>query len=158
MPERLITPFALYFRELLENFSAKAALSGIFGFAGTLVGGAAPLINALFVLMLLDFVLGFWRAVRLHAVSGSKLKAGALKFVFYALSVVVMAGVDFALIRAGLMRLPLRDLYIAYLCITEGLSALEHLAWFGVPVPPRIRETLLRQYRTCVCPGEPVRK
>jgi toxin secretion/phage lysis holin len=140
-----------YLREMAAHFPEKLTLSGLAGFIGALMGGTGAAVNVLVMLMTVDFVLGFWRACRLQAVSASKLKAGCLKYVFYGLSIIVMAGVDFVVGQNVPVKLPLRDLFVAYLCISEGLSALEHLAFFGVPVPSKLRSAL-REYRDTICP------
>ncbi|ADP87165.1 phage holin family protein [Nitratidesulfovibrio vulgaris] len=139
-----------YARTLCEEFPVKASIGTCAAFVGTLLGGVGMMISLLFLLLVIDFALGFCRAWRAGRVSSSKLRGGGLKFVFYFLSIVVMAAVQAATSQSTGMTIPLRDVFVAYLCVNEGLSCLEHLSYFGVPVPEKIRERL-RAYRDNLC-------
>lgn len=139
-----------YIRTLCEEFPMKASLGTCAAFLGALLGGVGMLVALLFLLLVIDFVLGFFRACRAGRVSSVKMRGGAFKFGFYFLSVVVMAAVQAAMNQSLAIHIPLRDVFVAYLCINEGLSCLEHLSAFGVPVPEKIRERL-RAYRDNIC-------
>lgn len=67
------------------------------------------------------------------------------KIVLYAVAVFVVAAVEHAF-RASGVPLPIRNFFVAFLCANEGLSCLDHLSFFGVPVPSGIRARL-RSYR-----------
>lgn len=84
----------------------------------------------------------FCRAWVLNRISGRKMRAGAGKMFFYAVAV------EHAVRQSGIP-FPVRDFFLAFLCINEALSCMEHLAFFGVPFPRRLRERL-RKYRDAI--------
>ena len=136
---------AAYWNEMMQDILFKGLCSTICAVVAGMFGGVAALMTVLFLLLCCDFLLGFWRAWRCHCVSARKARAGALKMVFYAIAVFVMAAVEHAVRNCG-APLPVRDVFLAFLCVNEGLSCLDHLSFFGVPVPARIRDRL-RSYR-----------
>jgi toxin secretion/phage lysis holin len=104
-------------------------------------------IICLFMLMVLDFVIGFCRGCRERAISSTKLKRGALKFVWYGLTLAAGMFFDYAILSASgklseWMVFRVTDLLILYLLFTEMLSILEHAAALGVNVPRSLIEKL----------------
>lgn len=134
-----------YWNQLMQDVFFKSIASTIGAVVAGMFGGVAALVTVLFLLLCCDFLLGFWRAWRRHCVSARKARAGVMKMFFYAIAVFVMAAVEHAVRNCG-APLPVRDVFLAFLCVNEALSCLDHLAFFGVPVPARIRERL-RSYR-----------
>ena len=63
-------------------------------------------------------------------------------------AVLVMAAVEHAVRQSG-VPFPVRDFFIAFLCVNEALSCMEHLAFFGVPFPHKLRGRL-RKYRDAI--------
>ena len=106
------------------------------------------LVVILFLLLCCDFLLGFCRAWVLDRISGRKMRAGVCKMFFYFVAVLVMAAVEHAVRQSG-VPFPVRDFFIAFLCINEALSCMEHLAFFGVPFPHKLRGRL-RKYRDAI--------
>ncbi|MEG6505867.1 phage holin family protein [Nitratidesulfovibrio sp. 1201_IL3209] len=158
MHEDFAGHIARMFQGLGDGIQFKTGWAFVFGVIGSAMGGVWPLFVLLVLLLILDFVLGFWRAGRTTGWKRSKVWAGVLKPVFYVLAVIVMALVEEALAQSAPFRLPVRDLFVGYLCVNEGLSCLEHLSFFGVPVPASIRERL-REYRETLCaPHAPTRQ
>jgi toxin secretion/phage lysis holin len=139
-----------YLREIWAHFPEKAVASGGLGFVGALLGGLDLALVVLLALMAIDLLLGLCRAVRLGRVSAAKLKGGLLKFVFYGLSVMVAMCFEVLVALNSPWAVPVRDLWILYLGATEACSALDHLAFFNVPVPERLRSAL-REYRDGIC-------
>ncbi|WP_290925122.1 phage holin family protein [Halodesulfovibrio sp.] len=137
-----------YLQEMGSNMDVKSIFSVFAAGAAAVFGGSVPLVYALTALWALDFILGFKRAWDGKSLSGRKFRAGAMKIVLYVMTVVVMGLAEYSLGALGTF-LPLRDITIAYLCMTEALSCIEHLSFFGVPIPKGVRERL-RSYRDCL--------
>lgn len=139
-----------YMEALLHEAQLKSGIAACTALVSGLLGGAGALINLLILLMGLDYALGFLRAWQLRRISRAKMGRGAVKMVASLLAVVVMAAIDAALVSVTPLHLPVRDVFVAYLCLTEGLSCLEHLAHFGVRIPDPLRDRL-RSYRDNIC-------
>ena len=131
--------------ELMRESIFKAVFSAIGSVVASMLGGVSTLVIVLFMLLCVDFILGFIRAWKGNAVNGGKMRAGAYKMIFYAFAVFVVAAVEHAVRSCG-VPFPVRDFFLAFLCVNEALSCMEHLAFFGVPFPTRLREKL-RNYR-----------
>lgn len=125
-----------------------AALLSIVSWLGWLLGGWDQLVRSLTVLMVMDFVLGFWRAWRSGLISGDKMKHGLIKFLLYAMT--IMTGVEIQkMFTAFEVGFALRDWMVGYLLLNEGMSCLEHLSAMGVPLPVWLLKRL-RKYRGCL--------
>ena len=127
-------------------FKMTASLFG--SVVASMLGGVSALVVILFLLLCCDFLLGFCRAWVLDRISGRKMRAGVCKMFFYFVAVLVMAAVEHAVRQSG-VPFPVRDFFIAFLCINEALSCMEHLAFFGVPFPHKLRGRL-RKYRDAI--------
>ncbi|WP_226987317.1 phage holin family protein [Nitratidesulfovibrio vulgaris] len=139
-------------RELTENSVFKSALAAVFAWVAGMLGGVANVLPFLAILLVLDYVLGFVRACRIRRISGAKMRAGAWKFLFYFAAVFVVATVDGALGKAWtLFHVPMGAFFVFYLCVNEAMSCLDHLKFFGVPIPEWL-STRLRDYRETFCP------
>lgn len=127
--------------DMMKDSFIKSVASTVWSVIATMLGGVATLATVLFILWACDFFLGFLRAWKSGNINGQKMLSGGLKAIFYTLSVLVMAGVEQAL-KQYHITLPVRDFYLAFLCIHEALSCMDHLAVFGVPFPEHLRERL----------------
>lgn len=133
---------------ILENAKAKAGMSCI-GVALTwLFGQSSNLIWSLLLLTVLDFVLGFIRGWLTNNVSSRKMRIGIAKFILYGIVLIVGVHCGDALVRVIPIfnKFNLRDVLVAYLVVNEGLSVLEHLVHFGIPLPLKLISRL-RSYR-----------
>lgn len=152
----MLEQFAGYTERLIEGLgdgiAFKSGWAFVFGVVGAALGGVWPLVILLVFLLTVDFILGFARASRTGGWKSSKFAAGWMKYVFYPLAVFVMALAEEAIAQSAPFRIPVRDMFVAYLCVNEALSCLEHLSFFGVPVPASIRDRL-REYRDTLCSG-----
>lgn len=100
--------------------------------------------QCLFVLILVDIILGIIDAIVFHVskygkgFSSSGLYQGIVRKALMLVVVVVatqadiILGVDF-----------LRSCCVAYLCVTEAVSILENLAKVGVPLPKKLIDILV---------------
>lgn len=132
-----------YLDQIFHDFFFKGVLSTIGAVIAAMCGGLSVLVTLLFLLLCCDFLLGFYRAWQCGKVSGQRARKGVAKMVFYALAVFVLAAADLSIRHVSPIPLPVRDWSIMLLCVNEALSCLDHLIFFGVRVPPRIRERLL---------------
>lgn len=130
---------SIYWRALMDHGFLKllwaTALSGV----TMLFGRPSPLLVMLLGIMIMDFVLGFAHACRAGTVSGERIKGGMLKIFMYFVGVGVIMIVDNT---AGhviqMVHIPMLDMFVAYLVVHEALSCLNHLSYFGVPIPARV--------------------
>ncbi|MEZ6854986.1 phage holin family protein [Halodesulfovibrio aestuarii] len=130
-----------YLQGLGTNADIKAIFAALGVCVSAVIGGDISLVNALLALWALDFVLGFKRAWDEHRLSIHKARGGVRKVFMYMLTIIVMGLVEYSMGRYSNIFSP-RSLTIAFLCVTEGLSCLEHLSHFGVPIPRKLRERL----------------
>ncbi len=137
--------FDSYGNQLMQESLFKGVAASISTVIVEMFGGAATLATVLFLLLCCDYILGFCRAWSCHTINSRRAREGLMKMVFYAITIFVAAAAEHAARTVG-APLPIRDFILAYLCINEALSCFNHLAFFGVPVPSRIRERL-HQYR-----------
>ncbi|MBD8896212.1 phage holin family protein [Desulfovibrio desulfuricans] len=141
-----------YGGQLVQDFAGKSAVSAVCTVFAGMFGGVTVLALLLALLLACDYLLGFSRAWSCGSVSAKKARGGAYKIVFYALAVFVVAAVEHAFRSCGIP-LPIRNFFIAFLCANEALSCLDHLSFFGVPVPSGIRARL-RSYRDKILKDE----
>lgn len=142
-----------YMDQLMDCGSGKGFLSAAIGFFASVLGGVGPLLGTLVALWALDFLLGFIRAWSESCISVDKMRAGVVKALLYFLAVLVMAIMDYALSQTlTLIHIPVRDFFCVYLCLTETISCIDHLKFFGVPIPVWIG-TRLAGYRTAMDQG-----
>ncbi|WP_156921684.1 phage holin family protein [Desulfovibrio inopinatus] len=122
-------------------------IAGTGGFLLSTAGGFDGAMNVLITLMCFDFALGFLRAWSANRISGLKIKGGVLKFLFYFAAIAVAYQLDQAQAQCiNSTWFAVRDLMCMYLSVNEALSCLEHLAFFGVPLPDKLLSRL-RTYR-----------
>lgn len=144
----------------LESLGAQSSFKTCWGFVcgvlGAALGGVWTLFVLLLALMLLDYALGFCRAWNTRSLRRSKAMAGVAKFLFYTLAWFVAALVEASINESSPVKIPVRDVVIGYLCMNEGLSCFEHLAFFGVPLPTGLRSRL-REYRDTIGCGPATR-
>ena len=101
----------------------------------------------LFLLLICDLALGVARAWKTDSFRGARITRGAFKFFRYWLAVAVFVMVDLTIKQAfPYVPVSLRDTFIAYLAINEAFSCIDHLAFFGMPVPDAFLKRL-RKYR-----------
>lgn len=139
----------------LHELGSNADMKAWFSVFGTCVaavfGGDLTLLNALIALWALDFILGFKRAWDCESISRLKFRNGLFKIVLYVITIAVMGLAEYSMGTVGTY-FSLRNLTISYLCITEAMSCLEHLSFFGVPIPESVRKRL-KAYRDCLHDG-----
>lgn len=144
-----------YLETLLCDWGVRSVCACTVSIVSWFVGGIDQLITSLTLLMVADFVLGFWRAWKQERFSGDKLKHGGVKFIMY--TVTVQCAVQFQNMIVAMdpsflgahVSFAVRDWVIAYLILNEFISCAEHLVWHGVPLPESWIKRL-KHYRGCV--------
>lgn len=142
-------------RELCQMPTLKAALALFATWALEMVGHPDSAAMLLFSLLLCDLALGMARAWRTpNAFRGTRIIRGAFKFFRYWLAVAVFVMAD-GTIKKAFPGLPvsISDTFIAYLSINEAFSCVDHLAFFGMPVPEAFLKRL-RNYREACLAGQ----
>ena len=119
-------------------------LSGIGGYTVSLLGGADSQLEALLIIMCLDFVSGFLAACRGRSrksgsgyLSSGAAGAGVLKKTAYLICVIVAVNVERS---TGLSFI--REIVIVSFVVTESVSVLENCAGLGINIPRALYDAL----------------
>lgn len=128
------------FDSLKVDGAAKVLGAAGVGSLTWLVGGIDQLLISLYVVMVLDFVLGFLRGWLASSLSSPKLARGVVKFVFYTSGIALAVVLDRQLGTYSYFKFfqdhgGVRQFLASYLLVCESISVLEHLSAFGVPIP-----------------------
>lgn len=141
-------------RELLQMPTLKAALAFCASWALEMVGHPDSAAMLLFSLLLCDLALGVVRAWKTDTFRGARITRGAFKFFRYWLAVAVFVMADGTMKKAfPMIPVSISDTFIAYLSINEAFSCVDHLAFFGMPVPEAFLKRL-RNYREACLAGK----
>jgi toxin secretion/phage lysis holin len=137
-------------QDLLAGYAIKAGCTTILGFVCLWIGGRDKMVDGLFLLICLDFVLGWAHGWKLCRLSKDKFYAGLAKYLLYYAALLCAWTLDTVLNfkTESLWHGQFRDLLIIYFCVHEALSILQHLIFFGVPVPAWLTKRL-QDYRDC---------
>ena len=139
-PPAPLEGLAYYTQSLLALWPEKAVI-------GSCVAGAY-LLWMLGAMLVADFAFGLADAVRRRHFRCRMLAHGALKFPAYCLYLLIVGVVNASLSRSfGGFDMPLLNLFIAYLIITDAVSVIAHMQRLGIPVPDLLRRVLLRSKR-----------
>lgn len=133
-----------FYNELTCEGGVKTALGLVWSFILASTGYPETAFSSLSLLLLVDFVLGFTRALRERNLRRDKLRMGAYKIVTYWVAIAIITLTDHTLTKALPIETPLANLLIAYLGVNEALSCLEHLCALGLPLPGPLVEWLMR--------------
>jgi|GEM_PF-1834718 len=137
-------------QDLLVCYGLKVGGSTVIGLACLWIGGQDKLIEGLFGLICLDFALGIGHGWKLGRLSKSKFLGGLAKFVLYYATLLCASLLDSVLNAKteAIWHAQFRDFLIIYFCLHESLSILQHLHFFGVPLPAALMKRLT-DYRDC---------
>jgi phage-related holin len=127
--------------------SIKAALAFCASWALEMAGHPETAALSLLSLLMADLALGVIRSWRQQTFRGKRLVVGAFKFFRYWVAIALFVTADQALEKAipG-FDVNLSNFFIAYLSMNELGSCLEHLAYFGLPMPDPMKQRL-QKYR-----------
>lgn len=109
------------------------------GFIVSLLGGWDKLIVALLILMVLDYITGIIKGIYNRELSSEIGFKGLLK------KVLILIVVAVAVIIEQHMGIPaVREIVIMFFAVNEGISILENASQMGLPLPTKLKETLLQ--------------
>ncbi len=135
-PPAPLEGLAYYTQSLLALWPEKAVIGSCVAGAVSLFGGDAYLLWMLGAMLVADFAFGLADAVRRRHFRCRMLAHGALKFPAYCLYLLIVGVVNASLSRSfGGFDMPLLNLFIAYLIITDAVSVIAHMQRLGIPVP-----------------------
>lgn len=111
------------------------------------IGADAYLVTVLAIAMTIDFVLGIYSAFRRGHFRCRAMQYGILKYLWYSAYIAVVGLVNISVARSFHINLPLLNLFISYLTLTESVSIVGHLQAIGVPVPELLSSIVNRSKR-----------
>jgi len=125
-----------YCDRLLEMWPGKVALGTALAAALTALG----IDHVLFGVLLASIMGEMLTRIIVHCKRGKSLcrglHHGLVRYSCYFFFLLMAVGVDISLRRALGFALPVTDVFMAYLVLTDCASIIGHLVWLGVPVPP----------------------
>ena len=125
-----------YCDRLLELWPGKVAL----GTALAAVLTALGIDHVLFGVLLASVMGEMLTRIIVHCKRGKSLcrglHHGLVRYSCYFFFLLMAVGVDISLRRALGFALPVTDVFMAYLVLTDCASIIGHMVWLGVPVPP----------------------
>lgn len=122
----------------MDRITVSAVLAGISAILLTIFGAWSAAMTALVILIALDIVSGWTRAIVQKELTSDASWKGMLKKMLIILAVAVAAQADI-LVKSGEL---IRDAVVIFYCATEGLSILENLTAAGLPIPSVLRDAL----------------
>lgn len=125
-----------YCDRLLELWPGKVAL----GTALAAILTALGIDHVLFGVLLASVMGEMLTRIIVHCKRGKSLcrglHHGLVRYSCYFFFLLMAVGVDISLRRALGFALPVTDVFMSYLVLTDCASIIGHLVWLGVPVPP----------------------
>ena len=135
--------FAYAASRLADYWPDKLAIGAAFTGLCAMLGMDAPLAYLCFGMLTLDMT----TRVAVHCKRDRPLcrglKRGIPRYICYLLFILLAWAVQFAVERALGARLPIVDLIMAYLVLTDCASVIGHLHYLGVPVPGILKSLVL---------------
>lgn len=113
----------------------KTFLAFLFGIFWTIIGGFTVMVQAMFILLVLDFILGFIIAWKDWTISKKKMQLGIVKIVAYCLTLIVLNYTNIVIWWINFNWFWILEFWVSYLGINEALSCLKHLWNLWVPIP-----------------------
>lgn len=118
-------------------------ISVVGGFLGgviaSLLGGLDKIIVALLILMVLDYITGLIKSFYNKELSSEIGFIGLLK------KVLILVVVGVAVIAERYLGIPaVREIVIMFFAVNEAISILENASQMGLPIPEKLKETLLQ--------------
>lgn len=113
----------------------KAFLAFIVWLFGVMIWWFDIMKQALFILIMLDFFLGFINAWRTNTLSKARIQLGMIKIVWYCLALIILNYTSIAIWWLSINGFWLVEFWVSYLALNEWLSWLRHLSKMWVPIP-----------------------
>lgn len=126
---------AYYTQSLVAMWPEKAAVSSFLTGVVALFDGDAFILWLLVGMMAADFLFGFADAARRRHIRCRTMGRGVLKFVYYMSYIGLVGVVNASLSRSFGIHVPLLNLFMSYLIITDTISVMAYMRRLGIPVP-----------------------
>ena len=124
---------------MFGGWQIKSALAALASMLCWAIGGWDVLAQALALLIGLDVAGGLMQAFYEKRLNSSIMRKGLIRKSGYFAAIALAVLVDRALFQSAPA---FRTLVLSYLCVSEALSVLEHLAAVGVPLPAQLKQAL----------------
>lgn len=132
----------IYLAHTFTITKLKVILSVLYSWLAYLIGGFDTMVQWLYILLILDFLLGFTNAWHTHSISKKKMQLGIVKIISYSITLIVIHYADIATLSADIFWVGIRELWVGYLAVNEALSCIKYLTVFWVPFPKWIIKRL----------------
>lgn len=129
--------FAYYFSQLADWGRIKSILLWMVIALETAMGWWGSTVQALWLLMVMDFVLGFSEAWIEKRISFPKLRQWVWKFTLYSLAILLGHQIDVLILHSS-MEFWFKNAFVVYLWVNESLSIIRHFHKFWLPVPKSV--------------------
>lgn len=120
----------------------KLLLSVILSYFTLMIWWYTSGVEAMYILLFLDFILWFSIAYNKNNLSKKKLQLWFLKMLTYSIALIVFNYADITTLWANISWIWIKEFWICYLALNEALSCLKHLWCMWVPIPRKIIEKL----------------
>ena len=104
------------------------------------IGGIDSALESLIIIMLIDYITGVFSAIKNKKLSSKIGFEGILKKIIYLFIICLTCVIDRMTLNDG----SIRSLVIYWLIANDGISILENVAEFGIPVPAKIKDMLIQ--------------
>lgn len=133
-----------YTQGLLAWWPQKAAVSAAVAGCTQFFGGDVVLVWLVCAMWAADLSCGLIEALRRGRFHCRLFARGVLKLPTYCLYLALVGAISISMSRAFGVRLPLLDMFCAYLLATDAVSVMGHMIRLGMPVPRTLRRVILR--------------
>jgi len=124
---------------MFQGWQLKSVIAALASMLCWAIGGWDVLAQALALLIGLDVAGGLIQAFYEKRLNSSIMRKGLIRKSGYFAAIALAVLVDRALFQSAPA---FRTLVLSYLCVSEALSVLEHLAAVGVPLPAQLKQAL----------------
>lgn len=135
---------AYYTQSMLTWWPQKVAVSTVVAGCVTFFEGDVVLVWLVCAMWATDLAFGLFEALRRGRFHCRLFARGVLKLPTYCLYLLLVGAISISLSRALGVRLPLLDMFCAYLLATDAVSVMGHMIRLGMPVPGTLRRVILR--------------
>ena len=125
----------IYIMNTFTFTKLKLWLAVSYSWFSYIIGWFDLMVESLYILLVMDFVLGFLHAWNTHTISKKRMQLGIIKIITYSVTLIVINYADISAMWVNFQWVWIRELWVAYLSINEALSCLHHLWKFWVPLP-----------------------
>ena len=122
-----------------KYFNSVSKISAIIGgLTIYLLGGWDTLIQVLIILMVLDYVTGILKGLYIQKLSSKTGRQGIIK----KLLILILVAVSVMCEKIGIPAM--REMTIMFFAVNESISILENSAEMGIPIPQKLKSSLLQ--------------